>query len=75
VRLGKGQFFGEIALIKESVRTATVTALVETRLLALDRVDFRRLIEQHPDVKAAIEAIAETRLGHQGKTAGGPTAQ
>ena len=70
VRLGKGQFFGEIALIKEGLRTATVTALSETRLLALDGSDFRRLIEQHPDVKAAIEAIADTRLSQQGQVAG-----
>jgi voltage-gated potassium channel len=69
VRLGKGQFFGEIALVTEGPRTATVTAVVETRLLALDRVDFNRLVQQHPELKTAIEAIASARLGRQESTA------
>lgn len=70
VRLGKGQFFGEIALVTEGPRTATVTAVVETRLLALDRVDFHRLVQQHPELKAAIETIASARLKSQGKPTG-----
>lgn len=65
VRLGKGQFFGEIALVREGPRTATVTDVVETRLLTLDRIDFHRLTQQHPDLKAAIEATAEARLKNQ----------
>jgi len=67
VRLGKGQFFGEIALVMEGPRTATVTAITETRLLALDRADFHRLIEQHPEIKTSIEKIAAERLRGQTK--------
>lgn len=62
VRLGKGQFFGEIALVTEGPRMATVTAIVETRLLSLDRIDFHRLTQQQPDLKAAIAAVANARL-------------
>ncbi len=62
VRLAKGQFFGEIALIKEVMRTATVTALKEVRLLRLERADFQHLMTQYPELKSAIERIAETRL-------------
>jgi voltage-gated potassium channel len=62
VRLGKGQFFGEIGLLHDTTRNATVTALGETRLLALDRADFQRLMTQHPDLKARIEQIAQERL-------------
>lgn len=62
VRLGAGQFFGEIALIRDTVRTATVTAVEECQLLALDVLDFRRLTAQMPDLKERIEAVAAQRL-------------
>jgi len=63
VRLGTGQFFGEIALISESVRTKTVTAVTDCRLLALETADFKRLITQSPEVRKAIEHIAAIRQG------------
>jgi CRP-like cAMP-binding protein len=62
VRLGKGQFFGEIGLLLDTTRNATVTALHECRLLVLDRADFDRLMHQHPDLKARIEKIAAERI-------------
>lgn len=62
VRLGPGHFLGEIALLKESSRTATVTAMSDCQLLALGVADFRRLMAEHPDLKAAIAAVAEERL-------------
>lgn len=62
VKLGPGQFFGEIALVKDTTRTATVTAIEECQLLALEVADFRRLMEQMPDLKARIAAVAEARL-------------
>jgi voltage-gated potassium channel len=62
VRLGKGQFFGEIGLLLDTTRTATVTALNECRLLVLDRADFDRLMTQHPDLKARIEKIVSERI-------------
>jgi len=62
IRLGKGQFFGEIALLRETVRTATITTLTECQLLTLDVEDFRRLLAAHPAVKAAITRIADERL-------------
>ena len=62
VRLGKGQFFGEVGLLLDTTRNATVTALHECRLLVLDRADFMRLMAQHPDLKARIEKIAAERM-------------
>jgi voltage-gated potassium channel len=62
VRLRGGQFFGEIALLKDTQRTATVTSLTETQLLALDAADFRKLIDQYPDLRERIHRIAESRL-------------
>jgi voltage-gated potassium channel len=80
VRLGRGQYFGEIALIRDTVRTATVTTLTECQLLSLDVADFRRLLESNPSLKATITRTAEERLdvlagtaatGHQGSGTGG----
>jgi voltage-gated potassium channel len=62
VKLGPGQFFGEIALVKDITRMATVTAVQDSQLLALEVSDFRRLMAQMPDLKARIEAIVEERL-------------
>jgi voltage-gated potassium channel len=62
VKLAKGQFFGEVGLLLDTTRNATVAALSECRLLVLDRADFQRLMHQHPDLKARIEAIAAERM-------------
>jgi CRP-like cAMP-binding protein len=65
VRLGKGQFFGEIALLRDTVRTATVTTLTDCQLLQLDASDFRRLIERIPTLKDRIAETARRRLDAQ----------
>ncbi|MFO0994411.1 MAG: cyclic nucleotide-binding domain-containing protein [Hyphomicrobiales bacterium] len=65
VRLGPGQFFGEIGLIMDTTRSATVIAQEECQLLSLDIADFKRLTEQLPDLKARIEKVAAERLAQQ----------
>jgi voltage-gated potassium channel len=65
VRLGPGQFFGEIGLVMETTRTATVIAQDECKLLSLDVADFKRLTNQMPDLKARIEKVAAERLAQQ----------
>jgi voltage-gated potassium channel len=62
VYLKKGQHFGEIALLKKTSRTATVTTTTECRLLTLEAHDFHRLMAQHPDLASAIARITEERL-------------
>jgi voltage-gated potassium channel len=65
VRLGPGEYFGEIALVRDTRRTATVITLGECRLLALSVEDFRRFVAQNPALKRDIEALAEARLARQ----------
>ena len=47
--LGSGDFFGELALLDDSPRSATAEALEPTVALTLHRTDFRRFISSNPD--------------------------
>ena len=61
VALGEGSFFGEMALLGNSVRGANVTTTKVTRLLVLDLVDFRVLMARHPELAETIDAEARRR--------------
>ena len=61
VILGPGTFFGEVALLHDTVRQASVIALTECRLMMLEADDFRTLIQKHESVRHAIETIAAER--------------
>lgn len=49
-RLGRGDHFGEIALITEDARTATVTAETDLSCLGMTVWEFRPLVEQNPKI-------------------------
>lgn len=70
-RLGVGQFFGEIAVLHATRRATTVRALTRVKLLALDAVDLRRLMEQRPEIARAIHHVADARLAMLEKDGGG----
>lgn len=62
IRLTAGQYFGEIALLKDIERTASVISISEVRLLVLDAKDFRRLLENHRGLRETLIRVAESRL-------------
>jgi CPA1 family monovalent cation:H+ antiporter len=62
VRLGSGEFFGEMALLSGRPRQADVVALTYCRLLVLRKVDFERFLAANSEAKATISRIAEKRL-------------
>jgi MFS family permease len=57
-----GDYFGEIALLRDVPRTATVTATIPSRLYALERDDFLAAVTGHSAAHAAGEAIVDERL-------------
>jgi CPA1 family monovalent cation:H+ antiporter len=61
VRLGSGDFFGEMALLSRRRRQADVVALGYCRVLALSAADFHRFLRDYPQAKAEIDRIAEER--------------
>jgi voltage-gated potassium channel len=63
VRLGEGAFFGELALLGDSIRTANVSTTKASTLLVLDLADFRTLMAHHSELARVIDAEGKRRLG------------
>jgi MFS family permease len=60
--LGGGGFFGEIALLRDALRNATVTARTRVRLYALERDDFLEVVTGHKQSAEAADAVTRERL-------------
>jgi CRP-like cAMP-binding protein len=59
---GGGDFVGEIALLEETTRTATVTAKTPLRVFVLTRQDFRHLVRENPTVEQKVMRALARRV-------------
>jgi MFS family permease len=69
--IGAGDSFGEVALLRDIPRTATVTASSDSELLALRRADFLAAVTGHRAAARLAHAVADAHLG--AVAPGGPT--
>lgn len=60
--VGAGDFFGELALIEEHPRSASVIAAAETECLLFPAWEFTALLEEHPDIAVPIMRALIARL-------------
>ena len=60
-RLGAGECFGEIALVSDRARSATVRAVTATNLLAIDREAFQAMFTTLPPLKGFVERLIASR--------------
>ncbi|MBM2293054.1 cation:proton antiporter [Sulfitobacter pseudonitzschiae] len=61
LRLGRGEMFGQLAILMNKTRRAEVRAIAPSTLLVLDEARFRRLLDQSETVRKAVLASGEKR--------------
>lgn len=59
---GKGEFFGEMALFERAVRSATVRALGEARVLTIDKKNFLRRVREDPSLAFRLVQAMSARV-------------
>jgi CRP-like cAMP-binding protein len=64
--LGPGDYFGEVALIDEGRRSASITAATDVRCYGLTPWEFRPFVEEHPDIAWALLQTLAQRLRTSG---------
>jgi CRP-like cAMP-binding protein len=62
--LGGGDFFGEIALVSQRPRTATVRTASPVRVLVVTEQSFRSLLDRAPDVQRKVLLALADRVAH-----------
>ena len=72
-RFGRGDFFGELALLDTEARSATAEAITDLRLLRLDQDDFFDLMEERSEVLRSIVRSLSGRIRRQNELLTGRT--
>jgi CRP-like cAMP-binding protein len=66
-RLGPGDFFGEISLIRHTPRTATVVATSPVRTLVITERSFQSLLQHQPGIQNKVLSALAARLAPEEK--------
>ena len=61
-RLGPGAYFGEMAVLGDAVRTASVVAIGQARMLSLRDFDLRQAMERHPYIAIELLQVMSRRM-------------
>jgi CRP/FNR family transcriptional regulator, cyclic AMP receptor protein len=72
VRLGQGEFFGEMSLLDGRPRSAAVVAVEETQCLVLHRWDFLRELRRNPEIAVAMLSVLSGRIRATNEALGRP---
>jgi len=72
MRLGAGEFFGEMALLDGRPRSASIVAAEESQCLVLGRWDFLRELRRNPEIAVKMLAVLSGRLRAMNEAAGRP---
>ena len=59
-----GQYVGEMALVSDMPRTATVRAAVNTQTIRLDGEAFKQIMARYPDLARRVQEVYKSRLAH-----------
>jgi len=59
---GPGDFFGEMSLLDQAARSATIRALEQTVCLMLSSWDFKAVLERHPSIAIKLLEVLSRRL-------------
>lgn len=62
LKFAAGDFFGELALLRNTMRSATIVSLTQCRLLVLSAEDFAHLLKKHPALAQKLKEVAATTL-------------
>ncbi len=68
--LARHDFFGEMAVLDQAPRSATVTALLPTKLIKVRRQRFVELVREHPRIALAMMTVLSERLRHANEKIG-----
>jgi len=61
-RIGPGDYFGEMALFEDVVRSASIRTERETRLLVLNKLEFKEIVREYPKISMNICRILSGRI-------------
>jgi len=61
-RIGSGEYFGEMALLEDAPRSATIQTVSPSRFLVLQKSDFIQIVQEYPQIALHICRVLSVRI-------------